>query len=155
MWEKAELNGLKAFGGLEFLIGVLSIGQILKGQLSEGVSVAFLYLIALAVEDTEASAGQVDFLVLVLLDDFEIAADQLVFNSSALGLHQIRLQPKPRFAAAGTADDQHVFVPSSLGIGRAVVHGEHFRLGGSMIVLSVGCRPFLPPAISSKKDSIN
>ena len=50
-------------------------------------------------------------------------------------MHQVGGKKKPRFAAAGTADDQHIFVPGGLGIFGAVVHGEPFRLRQDDVVL--------------------
>lgn len=50
-------------------------------------------------------------------------------------LHQIGLQPKPRLTGAGTADNQHVFVPCGTGIGGTVVHGQAFRLGENDVIL--------------------
>ena len=50
-------------------------------------------------------------------------------------LHQIGLQPKPRLTGAGTADNQHVFVPCSTGISGTVVHGQAFRLGENDVIL--------------------
>ena len=50
-------------------------------------------------------------------------------------LHQIGLQPKPRLTGAGTADNQHVFVPCGTGIGGTVVHGQAFRLGENHVIL--------------------
>ena len=50
-------------------------------------------------------------------------------------LHELRLHKEPRFTGAGTADDQHVFVPGGLGVFGAVVHGEAFRLGQENVVI--------------------
>lgn len=50
-------------------------------------------------------------------------------------LHQIGLQPKPRLTGAGTADNQHVFVPCGTGIGGTVVHSQAFRLGENDVIL--------------------
>jgi len=50
-------------------------------------------------------------------------------------LHQIGLQPKSRLTGAGTADNQHVFVPCGAGIGGTAVHGQTFRLGKNDVVL--------------------
>ena len=58
-------------------------------------------------------------------------------NGVLLGrtLHQIGLQPKPCLTGAGTADNQHVFVPCGTGIGGTVVHGQAFRLGENDVIL--------------------
>jgi len=50
-------------------------------------------------------------------------------------LHQIGFQPKPCLTGAGTADNQHVFVPCGTGIGGTVVHGQAFRLGENHVIL--------------------
>ena len=50
-------------------------------------------------------------------------------------LHQIGLNPKASFAAAGTADDQHIFVAGIRRIFRATRHHEPFRLGQDDVVL--------------------
>ena len=49
-------------------------------------------------------------------------------------LHEVGFQPKSRFAAAGTTDDEHVFVPCGLGVFGSVVHGEPLRLGQDDVV---------------------
>ena len=49
-------------------------------------------------------------------------------------LHEVGLQPKSRFSAAGTADDKHVFVPRRLGVFRTVVHGKPLCLGQDDVV---------------------
>ena len=53
-------------------------------------------------------------------------------------LHEVGLQPKSRLAAAGTTDDEHVFVPCGLGVFRAIVHGQPFRGGQQHIVFKLG-----------------
>ena len=53
-------------------------------------------------------------------------------------LHEVGLQPKSRLAAAGTTDDEHVFVPCGLGVFRAIVHGQPFRLGQDNVVFKGG-----------------
>ena len=52
----------------------------------------------------------------------------------AVALKQIRFQPKPRLAAAGTAHHQHVFVSGVLGVRRAVGHHQPFRFGQDDVV---------------------
>ena len=49
-------------------------------------------------------------------------------------LHNVRLDEKTCFAAAGTADDQYVLVPRVFGIRRAVAHGQTLRLGQDDVV---------------------
>ena len=39
-------------------------------------------------------------------------------------LHEVGLQPEAGLAAAGAADDQHVFIPRRPGVLGPVVHGE-------------------------------
>ena len=46
-----------------------------------------------------------------------------------MALEQVGLDEKPRLAAAGTADDQDVFVPGVLGFLWAAGHGDPLRLG--------------------------
>ncbi len=53
-------------------------------------------------------------------------------------LHQIGLQPKASFTAAGTADDKHVFIAGGLGVLGTAVHGEALRLGENDIILKHG-----------------
>ena len=76
---------LEAFGSLKLPAGIRPTGQILEGQLAEGVGVSLSYLVARVVVDTEARAGQANVLVLVLLDDLEVALHQPVLNGCALG----------------------------------------------------------------------
>ena len=57
---------------------------------------------------------------------------------SGCTLHEVGLQPKSRLAAAGTTDDEHVFVPCGLGVFRAIVHGQPFRLGQDNVVFKGG-----------------
>lgn len=49
-------------------------------------------------------------------------------------LHDVRLDEKACFAAAGTADDKHVLVPRVFGIRRAAAHGQALRLGQDDVV---------------------
>ena len=49
-------------------------------------------------------------------------------------LHQVRLQPEAGLAGAGTADNQHIFVPGGPGVFGAAVHGQAFRLGQDHVV---------------------
>ena len=49
-------------------------------------------------------------------------------------LQEVRLQPKSRFARAGAADHQHVFVPSVLGVRWTVGHHQPFRFGQDDVV---------------------
>ena len=44
-------------------------------------------------------------------------------------LEQVGLDEEPRLAAAGTADDQDIFVPGVLGLLGAARHGDPLRLG--------------------------
>ena len=52
-------------------------------------------------------------------------------------MQQIRLDEKPRLAAAGAADHQHVFVPGVLGVRWAVGHHQAFCFGQNDIVLKL------------------
>ena len=54
---------------------------------------------------------------------------------AGMALHKIRLDEKARLAAAGTADDQHIFVAGIRRIFRATRHHEPFRLGQDDVVL--------------------
>ena len=58
-------------------------------------------------------------------------ADRVFFGCA---LHQIGFQPKPGLAGAGAADNQHIFVPGCLGVGRTVVHSQALRLGEDDVV---------------------
>jgi len=49
-------------------------------------------------------------------------------------LHDVRLDEKACFAAAGTADDKHVLIPRVFGIRRAAAHGQTLRLGQDDVV---------------------
>lgn len=53
-------------------------------------------------------------------------------------LHEVWFQPKASFTAAGTANDEHVFIPCSLGIFRSVVHSQPFRFSEDDIVFKGG-----------------
>ena len=53
-------------------------------------------------------------------------------------MHQVRLQKKAGLAAAGAADDQHIFVPGGLGVLGTAVHSEPFRLRQDNVVLKLG-----------------
>ena len=48
--------------------------------------------------------------------------------------HDVRLDEKACFAAAGTADDKHVLIPRVFGIRRAAAHGQTLRLGQDDVV---------------------
>ena len=52
-------------------------------------------------------------------------------------LHELRLHKEPRFTGAGTADDQHVFVPGCLGVLGPAVHRQPLRLGQNDVVPEV------------------
>ncbi len=54
-----------------------------------------------------------------------------------MALEQVGLDKKSRFAAAGTADDQDIFVPSVLGFLWAARHGDPLRLGEQDILRKV------------------
>ena len=53
----------------------------------------------------------------------------------AVALHEVWFQKKPGLAGAGTADDQHVFVPGGLGVLGTAIHGKGFRLRQDDVVL--------------------
>ena len=57
----------------------------------------------------------------------------------AVTLQEVWFQPKSRFAAAGAAYHQHIFVPGVLGVGRAVGHHQTFRFGQNDVVGKLGC----------------
>ena len=46
-----------------------------------------------------------------------------------MALEQVGLDKEPRLAAAGTADDQNILIPSVLGFLGTARHGDPFRLG--------------------------
>ena len=52
-------------------------------------------------------------------------------------LQEIGLDPKSRFAAAGTAYNQHIFVPGCFGVFGPAGHSEAFRLGQDGVVLKL------------------
>ena len=52
-------------------------------------------------------------------------------------MHEVGLQPKASLAAAGTAHDQHVFVPGRFGVLGAAVHCQALRLGEDDVVLEL------------------
>ncbi len=53
-------------------------------------------------------------------------------------MQEVRLEPKPRLAAAGAAHHQHVFVPGVLGVRRTVGHHQPFRFGQDDVVGKLG-----------------
>ena len=56
-----------------------------------------------------------------------------------MALQEVRFQPKSRFARAGAADHQHVFVPGVFGVRWAVGHHQPFRFGQDDVVCKLGC----------------
>ena len=53
-------------------------------------------------------------------------------------MHEIGLDVKPRLAAAGAADHQHILVPGRLGVFGPPGHGQAFGLGQQDIVFKLG-----------------
>ena len=53
-------------------------------------------------------------------------------------MHEVGLQKKSRFAAAGAADNQHVFIPRRFRVLGTAVHGKPFRLRQDDVVLKFG-----------------
>ena len=53
-------------------------------------------------------------------------------------LHEVGLNKKSRFAAAGTADHQHIFVPGGLGVFGPAVHRQPFGLREQDVVFKYG-----------------
>lgn len=47
----------------------------------------------------------------------------------AVALQEVGLQPKSRFARAGAADHQHVFISGVLGVGWTIAHHQPFCFG--------------------------
>ena len=52
-----------------------------------------------------------------------------------MALHEIGFNEKARLAAAGAADDQHVFIPRRLRVFGTIVHGQALGLGENDVVL--------------------
>ena len=53
-------------------------------------------------------------------------------------MQKIRLDPEACLAAAGAAHNEHIFVPSCLGVLGSAVHREAFGLGQDNVVLELG-----------------
>ena len=53
-------------------------------------------------------------------------------------LHQIRLDEKSRFTAAGAADNQHIFIAGIGWIGDTGRHGKPFGLGENDVFFKLG-----------------
>ena len=53
-------------------------------------------------------------------------------------LHEVGLDVKPRLAAAGAADHQHILVPGRLGVFGPPGHGQAFGLGQQDVVFKLG-----------------
>ena len=51
-----------------------------------------------------------------------------------MALEERRLDKEPRLTAAGTADDQDIFIPGVLGLLGAARHGDPLRLGHGDVV---------------------
>ena len=58
--------------------------------------------------------------------------NRIVFR---LALHEVWLDKKARFAAAGAADDQHVFIPRRPRVFGTIVHGQALGLREDDVVL--------------------
>ena len=56
-------------------------------------------------------------------------------NVGTVKLHEVRLDKKARFAAAGAADDQHVFIPRRPRVFGTIVHGQALGLREDDVVL--------------------
>ena len=54
------------------------------------------------------------------------AALGICHDIRAVQLHQVGLQPEPRFTGTGSADDQNIFVPGVLWFGHSAFHGQAF-----------------------------
>ena len=50
-------------------------------------------------------------------------------------MHEVGLDVKPRLAAAGAADHQHILVPGRLGVFWPPGHGQAFGLGQNDVIL--------------------
>ena len=65
---------------------------------------------------------------------------------AAVHLHEIGFDEKPRFAAAGAADHQHIFVAGVGGILGAAIQHQPFALGENDVIfllgVHVGCNIF-------------
>lgn len=59
-------------------------------------------------------------------------------NIAAVHLHKRRFDEKPCLAAAGTADNQHIFIPRRFGVFRTIIHRQPFRLRQEDVVVKVG-----------------
>ena len=57
---------------------------------------------------------------------------------SGKALHAVGLDVKPRLAAAGAADHQHILVPGRLGVFGPPGHGQAFGLGQQDVVFKLG-----------------
>ena len=66
--------------------------------------------------------------------DFNIFSEKAIYEVH----YEVWLQKKPRLAAAGAANNQHIFVPGGLGVLGAAVHGKPFRLRQDDVVLKFG-----------------
>ena len=53
-------------------------------------------------------------------------------------MHEVGLDVKPRLAAAGAADHQHILVPGCLGVFGPPGHGQAFGLGQQDVVFKLG-----------------
>ena len=53
-------------------------------------------------------------------------------------MHEVGLDVKPRLAAAGAADHQHILVPGCLGVFWPPGHGQAFGLGQQDVVFKLG-----------------
>ena len=53
-------------------------------------------------------------------------------------MHEVGLDVKPRLAAAGAADHQHILVPGRLGVFGPPGHGQAFGLGQQDVVFKLG-----------------
>ena len=54
-----------------------------------------------------------------------------------MALQEVRFQPKSRFARAGAAHHQHIFVPGILGVRWAIAHHQALCFGQNDIVLKL------------------
>ena len=52
-------------------------------------------------------------------------------------MHQVRFDIASRLTAAGTTDDQHVFIAGIGGIGYPGSHGQTFRFGQDDVFLEI------------------
>ena len=53
-------------------------------------------------------------------------------------MHEVGLDVKPRLAAAGAADHQHILVPGRLRVFGPPGHGQAFGLGQQDVVFKLG-----------------